>query len=69
MKGYITSDSVIMPAQDMPFFGIRPGQVLRLTVEDNTISCGNLTWSVEQLENEIKAGIWWYLAKLPEQSG
>jgi hypothetical protein len=57
----------IMPSVEMPFFGLSPGHILPLEIKDDGfVWCSNLSWSREQLANEIQDGRWFFLVKEPE---
>jgi hypothetical protein len=44
--------------KDIPALGISKDMVLPLTFNGTYLAAGPLTWDVDQLKQEIKAGVW-----------
>ena len=58
-KQYDFSRGCILKAnQDMPFLGVEKGDVMPVVLEDGILIVGPLSWSPEQLTQEINEGIW-----------
>ena len=58
-KQYDFSNGCIIKAnKDLPFFGLEKGDVLPISLDGDILRVGPLSWSTEQLTNEINDGIW-----------
>jgi putative AlgH/UPF0301 family transcriptional regulator len=58
-KKYDFSKGAVLKAnEEMAFLGVEKGQEITVQNDGQYLRIGPLTWSAEQLEEEIKNGVW-----------
>ena len=58
----LQNGTVLSPVNDMPWCGLRAGQEFEISWNGKFVCAGGLTWTVEQLVEEIKRGFWLLIA-------